>query len=103
MTEVSSNSEQSNRDSSQPSTRWKVLSVGSAIFLLAAILFQPYALPAAFRPDITGWVWTFSNYPWPASFISASSFQFAQAHIWGAQILIAVVLLIAVTALKGKI
>lgn len=103
MTRESTDRVNSNQDSSQPSALWKALSAGSVIFLFAAVFFQPYALPAAFRPDITGWVWTFSKYPWPATFVSATSFQFAQVHIWGGQILIAIVLIVAVKALKGKI
>ena len=103
MNEDSSNIEDRTEDLQQGSTLWKLMAAGSIIFFLAAVFFQPYSLPAAFRPDITGWVFIFSNYPWPAAFMSASSFEFAQMHIWGIQILVGVIMMIAVKPLKGKI
>ena len=90
-------------DSTKASPRWNLLLAIAVLMLIHALLFQPYALPAAFRPDITGWVFVFSNYPWPAEFMKASTLNFAQMHIWGGQIVAAIACIIVVGALKGKV
>lgn len=80
----------------------QILVIAAFLFLLLTILFQPYSLEIPLRPDKTGWVFTFSNYPWPAHIFNASSFHFAQWHIWAGQIAAGVIGMVFAARAKGK-
>lgn len=59
---------------------------GAVIFLLAAILFQPFSFRIPFGGEVQGWVFIFSQYPWPADHVSAISCEYARWPFWGGQV-----------------
>jgi hypothetical protein len=95
--------QETHREDVHASARWKLLFTLALVFLLATMIFQPYSLPVAFRPDKTGWVFILSNYPWPAAMFSATTFHFAQWYLWVGQVVVGVLTVVLASVAKGKI
>jgi hypothetical protein len=68
-----------------------LVNAGAAIFLLAAIFFQPFSFRVPFGGEVQGWVFILSQYPWPADHVSAISCEYARWPFWGGQVFVGLV------------